>query len=89
MARKIKPKPLCRSEYIRHGGRQAGDRTVECGLTRGHFEDHEEVTTGHRWPQDYDYRHQWDEAGRCPCGRKRADGQDGWRRVRDAMEGTA
>lgn len=40
---------LCTAQYERPGGRQPGDRIVECALPAGHHGEHEEADTEVRW----------------------------------------
>lgn len=40
----------CGAQYERPGGRERGDRIVNCDLGIGHEGEHEETETGSRWP---------------------------------------
>lgn len=40
----------CNSQYERQGGRQPGDRIVECDRARNHDGNHRESLTGSWWP---------------------------------------
>lgn len=49
----VPPGPFCNNQYERIGGRQPGDRIVECGRPLGHEDDHHEYVDGkvaNAWP---------------------------------------
>lgn len=46
----LDPPALCGDQYGRHGGRQRGDRIVECDRPAGHDGLHEESATWSTWP---------------------------------------